>query len=73
MPLGMLERMRFQDDSKSPREAQQRGAAEREALTVELFAIVSGDADAHAGLRAGISSPPFSMGCAKWARTHAFA
>jgi phosphohistidine swiveling domain-containing protein len=56
MPLGMLERMRHQDDSKSPSEAHARGAAERERLTTELLALVEGDPEAHGGLRAGISS-----------------
>jgi rifampicin phosphotransferase len=56
MPLGMLERMRFQDDRKSPAAAHARGVAERERLTVELLAIVEGDAEAHGGLQAGIHS-----------------
>ena len=59
MPLGMLERMRFQDDSKSPIEAQARGAAEREALTAELLGLLEGDAEAHGTLAAGISSAAF--------------
>jgi pyruvate,water dikinase len=56
MPLGMLERMRHQDDSKSPAQAQVRGAAVREQLTTELLGIVEGDAEAHGGLQAGIAS-----------------
>lgn len=56
MPLGMLERMRHQDDSKSPLVARARGAAEREALTVELLALVEGDPEAHGTLQAGIAS-----------------
>ncbi len=56
MPLGMLERLRHQDDSKSPAEAHARGAAERERLTPELLAIVEGDPEAHGGLQAGIAS-----------------
>jgi pyruvate,water dikinase len=56
MPLGMLERMRHQDDSKSPLEARARGAATREALTAELLALVEGDAEAHGTLQAGIAS-----------------
>ncbi len=59
MPLGMLERMRFQDDSKSPVEAQSRGAAEREALTTELLGLLEGDAEAHGTLEAGIRSAAF--------------
>ncbi len=62
MPLGMLERMRYQDDSKSPVEAQRRGAAVREALTVELLAIVEGDPEAHGGLAAGIKSAALFYG-----------
>jgi rifampicin phosphotransferase len=56
MPLGMLERMRHQDDSKSPLEARARGAAVREQLTTELLGIVEGDPEAHGGLQAGIAS-----------------
>ncbi len=56
MPLGMLERLRHQDDSKSPAEAHERGVAERERLTPELLAIVEGDPEAHGGLQAGIAS-----------------
>jgi rifampicin phosphotransferase len=56
MPLGMLERMRFQDDSKSPSEAHARGVVVREQLTTELLAIVEGDPEAHGGLQAGIHS-----------------
>lgn len=56
IPLGMLERMRFQDDAKSPIEANKRGAAERERLTTEILAMVEGDAEAHGGLQAGIAS-----------------
>lgn len=56
MPLGMLERMRLQDDSKSPLEARARGAAVRELLTTELLGIVEGDPEAHGGLQAGIAS-----------------
>ena len=56
MPLGMLERMRLQDDSKSPLEARARGAAIREELTTELLGMVEGDPEAHGGLQAGIAS-----------------
>ncbi len=59
MPLGMLERMRFQDDSKSPVEAQARGAAERKALTAEILGMLEGDAEAHGTLAAGINSAAF--------------
>jgi pyruvate,water dikinase len=56
MPLGMLERMRHQDDDKSPLAAQERGAAERVALTEELLGLVEGDVEAHGTLQAGIAS-----------------
>jgi phosphohistidine swiveling domain-containing protein len=56
MPLGMLERMRYQDDVKSPVAAAERGAIVREQLTTELLAMVEGDAEAHGGLQAGIGS-----------------
>jgi pyruvate,water dikinase len=56
MPLGMLERMRYQDDDKSPLEARARGAATREALTAELLGLVEGDVEAHGTLQAGIAS-----------------
>ncbi len=56
MPLGMLERIRHQDDSKSPLDARARGAATREALTAELLALVEGDEEAHGTLQAGIAS-----------------
>ncbi len=56
IPLGMIERMRFQSDDHSPLLAQERGAEERVALTTELLAMVEGDEEAHATLQAGIGS-----------------
>jgi pyruvate,water dikinase len=56
MPLGMLERMRHQDDAKSPVEAHARGVKVREQITTELLALVEGDAEAHDDLQAGIHS-----------------
>ncbi|MEP1124005.1 MAG: PEP-utilizing enzyme [Ilumatobacter sp.] len=56
MPLGMIERMRHQSDDHSPTAAQERGAAERVALTTEILALVEGDAEAHGTLQAGIAS-----------------
>lgn len=56
LALGMLERLRHQDDAKSPIAANERGRAERESLTIELLAMVEGDAEAHGGLQAGIAS-----------------
>ncbi len=59
LPLGMLERMRFQDDAKSPVEARARGAAEREALTAELLGLLADDAETQGTLAAGIASAAF--------------
>ncbi len=56
LALGMLERLRHQNDAKSPTAANERGRAEREALTAELLAMVEADAEAHGGLQAGIAS-----------------
>ncbi len=56
LPLGMLDRMRHQDDTRSPAEANAAAAAERERLSAELLALVEGDAEAHGGLQAGIAS-----------------
>jgi pyruvate,water dikinase len=56
LALGMLERMRLQDDARSPYDARRSAAAERETLTAELLAVVEGDAEAHGGLQAGIHS-----------------
>ncbi len=62
MPLGMLERMRHQDDGRSPLEANRRGAAERERLTAELLAMVDSDPEAHGGLQAGVASAALFFG-----------
>ena len=62
MPLGMLERMRFQDDAKSPVEAQLRGAAEREELAAELMGLLADDAEAQGTLAAGMSSAALFAG-----------
>ena len=59
MPLGMIERMRLQDDAHSPTEAHARGVVERARLTAELLSIVEGDPEAHGGLQAGIASAAF--------------
>jgi pyruvate,water dikinase len=56
LALGMLDRLRHQSDDRSPYDAQTKAAAEREALSAELLAIVEGDAEAHGGLSAGIHS-----------------
>ena len=62
MPLGMIERMRHQDDDHAPAAAQARGAAERERLSAEILAMVEGDAEAHGGLQAGIASAALFYG-----------
>lgn len=56
LALGMIERMRFQDDSRSPGDAQERAAADRTLLTTELLAMVEGDPETHGTLAAGIAS-----------------
>jgi len=56
LALGMIERMRLQDDERSPQEARSSARANREALTAELLAMVEGDAEAHGTLQAGINS-----------------
>ena len=43
LALTMVERLRFQDDDRSPRELARRGAAEREAAAADLLAAVEGD------------------------------
>jgi pyruvate,water dikinase len=62
LALGMIERMRHQDDAKSPADANARGRSERESLTAELLAIVEGDPEAHGGLQAGIASAAVFFG-----------
>lgn len=54
--LGMIERLRHQDDSRSPYLAAQRGAAERERLTAELTELTAGDPVAQGTLLAGLRS-----------------
>jgi len=56
LALGMLERMRHQDDAKAPTEARARAAAEREQLAAELLTMVEGDEEAHGTLAAGMGS-----------------
>lgn len=56
LALGMLERMRLQDDSRAPGLAKEAAAAERESLAAEVLAMVEGDEEAHGMLAAGMSS-----------------
>ncbi|MDX2381328.1 MAG: PEP-utilizing enzyme [Acidimicrobiia bacterium] len=62
LALGMLERMRYQSDDRSPDAAHERGAAERELLTTEILEVVAGDAEAHGGLQAGIRAAAVFFG-----------
>ena len=54
--LGMIERLRHQDDSRSPHLAARRGATERERLTAELTELTMGDDVAQGTLLAGLRS-----------------
>ena len=56
LPLSMLERLRFQADDRSPHDAKAAAAAEREALTAEITALVADDAEALGSLQAGLAS-----------------
>ena len=59
MPLGMLERMRFQDDSKSPVEAQAGAPRSAKRSPSRLLAVLEGDAETQGTLAAGITSAAF--------------
>lgn len=56
IPLGMIDHLRHQDDSRSPARAAERAAAERERLTAELSELTRADEVAHGTLMAGIRS-----------------
>ena len=56
LALGMLERLRHQDDSRSPHDARRRAAAERERVGTELLALLDGDPAARGTLQAGLAS-----------------
>ena len=62
LALGMIERLRFQDDRRSPHEAKVAAAAERERLTTEILALVEADAEAHGTLTAGLASSALFYG-----------
>ncbi|NNE74824.1 MAG: hypothetical protein HKN26_14255, partial [Acidimicrobiales bacterium] len=62
MPLSMLERLRFQDDSRDPRAANAAAAAGREQLSAEILAMVEGDEEAHGTLQAGLRSAAIFLG-----------
>jgi phosphohistidine swiveling domain-containing protein len=62
LALGMIERLRFQDDARSPHDAKAAAAAERERLGAEILALVEGDEEAHGTLAAGIKSAALFYG-----------
>ena len=62
LALGMIERLRFQSDDRSPHAAKTAGAVEREALAAEILAMVEGDEEAHGTLAAGMSSAALFFG-----------
>ncbi len=62
LALGMIERLRFQDDARSPHEAKAAAAAERERLSVEILALVEDDEEAHGTLAAGMKSAALFYG-----------
>lgn len=62
LALGMIERLRFQDDNRSPHEAKAAAATERERLSAEILGMVEGDEEAHGTLTAGLSSAALFYG-----------
>lgn len=62
LALGMLERLRFQDDARSPHEAKKAAAADRERLSAEILAMVEDDEEAHGTLTAGMASAALFYG-----------
>ena len=62
LALGMIERLRFQDDARSPYAAREAAAAERERLSAEILALVEGDEEAHGTLSAGLTSAALFYG-----------
>ena len=56
LPLGMLERLRNQDDVRSPITAKAAAAAERERIAAELLEMVKGDPETHGTLQAAFGS-----------------
>ena len=62
LALSMLERLRFQDDARSPHEARIAAAVVREKLTAELLATVEADVTAYQTLVAGLASAKLFFG-----------
>lgn len=56
LALGMVDRLRRQDEARSPREAAARAAAERERLTAEVTELTTGDPETQGTLLAGLRS-----------------
>ncbi|MEM8903880.1 MAG: PEP-utilizing enzyme [Actinomycetota bacterium] len=56
IPLGMLERLRFQSDDRAPSASTEATVAERERLLAEISELVAGDAEALGALQAGSNS-----------------
>jgi len=56
LPLSMLERLRLQDDDKSPHTASIESAKVREKLTAEILDLVKEDEETHGNLSAAIKS-----------------
>ncbi len=56
IPLGMIDRLRHQNDDRSPHLAKEHAAIERERLTKELLSVVEGDPEALGTLTAGLSA-----------------
>ena len=62
LPLGMLERLRFQEDDKSPHLASAKSAETREKLTAEVLDLVKDDEETHGSLAAAIKSAALFFG-----------
>lgn len=56
LPLGMLERLRNQDDARSPTTAKAAAASERERIAAELLEMLKGDDETYATLQAAFGS-----------------
>jgi phosphohistidine swiveling domain-containing protein len=56
MALGMIDRLRHQDDHRSPHVARRRAVEERQRITTDLLDLVAADPQTHAALDAAIRS-----------------
>ena len=56
LALGMIERLRYQSDDRSPHAAREHAAGQRERLSAELLAALDGDPATQATLAAGLAS-----------------